>query len=1018
MEFRVLGTIEVRGHGGVLVARRPQQNAVLAALVVDAGRLVPTDVLVDRVWGTEPPSQARAALHAHIARIRRQLDEAGAAGGAPARLAHRSGGYTLEVALDRVDLHRFRHLVEQARPADCPDEKRVSLLREALDLWQGEPLAGVPGDWAARTREAWRQQFVGAAVAWAQAELRVGGPEAVIGPLADLLGEFPLVEPLAVALIRALYAAGRAAEALEWYARIRDHVGAAIGVEPGDELLQLHQMILRGDPDPARPTVHPRMAPALLPVDVYGFAGRNTELARLDAILAGAADQPTAVIISAVSGTAGVGKTALAVRWAHRVRQEFPDGQLYTNLRGFDPSRRATPPEEALRGFLHALGVSARQLPPSLDAQIGLYRSLLVGKRMLVVLDNARDAEQVRPLLPGTPGCLVVVTSRHQLTGLVAHDGAQSLTLDLLDPDGARDLLARRIGTARITAEPAAAEEIIGRCARLPLALTVAAAQAATRPGLSLAALAQELREADVPLDALAGYDPATDVRAVLSWSYRQLSAPAAGLFRMLGLASGADLPIAAAAALCGTTTGQVRPLLAELLRANLIAEAVPGRYTFHDLLRAYAAEEAGRADDARERRTAVGRLFDHYLAAATTAVEVLFPGGMRYQPVLRPPDPAPMPLRDPDAARAWLDAERRTLVAVAAHTATHGWPRHAIDLSAVLFRYLDSGHYADAVAIHKHALAAARQLGDPAGQAQALTLLGGVYLRLGRYPAAAERLNDALAIGETADDRAHVAHALVGLGNVDWRLGRYARAAELFQRALALFQDVHDLPGEAGALGCLGIVCTFLSRHAEATGYHERSLVLDRQLGNRDGQARGLNNLGLLYVRTGRYEVAADHFRQALAIARQLGNRYGEGETLTNLGEVQSRLGSHTEAIENHRRAVALFRETGERYGEACALNGLGEALHAFGDHTQAVAQHADALAVAVEIGDREQTARAHTGTGHAHRAAGDPDRARTCWERALALYIDLDVPEADAVRQHLVALRAESRDGAPPPR
>lgn len=551
-----------------------------------------------RVWGETAPVDARGSARAHIARIRRVLRESpGRAGAtAAARLVHESGGYVLKVDPECVDLHRFRRLVRRAHDAGC-DQDRVALLREAVALWRGDALAGIPGEWAARTRESLARERLDAVVAWAGAELAVRNPAILVGPLTDLAGQYPFVEPLAAALMRTLHALGHTAGAIEEYARLRGRLADELGIDPGHELQSLHLAMLRGDPAQPGAAVGERRSvcapvPAQLPADLHGFAGRGAQLAHLDALAGEALAAPTAVVISAISGTAGVGKTALAVHWAHRVTDRFPDGQLYVNLRGFDPGGAPVSPAEALRGFLEALGVPAERIPAGTDERAAQYRSLLAGKRMLVLLDNARDAEQVRPLLPGTPLSMVVVTSRDQLTSLVTAHGARPLTLDLLSPEEGRQLLAHRLGAARVAAEPEPVERIVAACARLPLALAIAAARA-QQTNFPLTTIAAELDDTHGRLDVLDVGEPNGQVRAVFSWSYATLTPGAAGLFRLLGLHLGPDISAAAAASLAGRPVPDTRRLCAELVRASLLAEPAPGRYAFHDLLRAYAAEQA-----------------------------------------------------------------------------------------------------------------------------------------------------------------------------------------------------------------------------------------------------------------------------------------------------------------------------------------------------------------------------------------------------------------------------------------
>jgi transcriptional regulator with XRE-family HTH domain len=483
----------------------------------------------------------------------------------------------------------------------------------------------------------------------------------------------------------------------------------------------------RGDPDPPE-RVETRSAPgagparlqgdlpAQLPMDVHGFAGREDQLARLDAILATAGEQPTTAVPSAISGTAGVGKTTVAVHWAHRVAGWFGDGQLYVNLRGFDPTGSAVSPAKALGGFLDALGVPPQRIPTGLDGRAALYRSLLAGRRMLVLLDNARDAEHVRPPLPGTPGCLVVVTSRNQLTGLVVGEGAQPLTLDLLSDDEARELLVRRLGTERVAAEPQAVGEIIARCARLPLALAIVAARAAIHADISLTVLAEELRRAGESLDAFAGDHTAADVRAVFFWSCRALSVEAARLFRLLGLHPGPDLSAPAAASMARSAAGPVRRCLAELTWAHLVTEHLPDRHTFHDLLRTYAVELAHTVDSEPNRRAATQQLLDHYRDAPTRAALLREPRWDRT--VLPRPrhDLTGEDLTDRARSLAWFTAELPVLLAIIERGAA-GFDTHIWQLAWALTDFLPRrGLWQDWAATQRAALDAAQRLGDRAG--------------------------------------------------------------------------------------------------------------------------------------------------------------------------------------------------------------------------------------------------------------------------------------------------------------
>ena len=675
-------------------------------------------------------------------------------------------------------------------------------------------------------------------------------------------------------------------------------------------------------------------------------------------------------MISAIGGTAGVGKTALAVHWAHQVADRFPDGQLYVNLRGYDPGL-PEPSAAALAGFLRALGVPDQSIPAQESDRAAQYRSLMAGRRMLVLLDNASEVEQVRPLLPGSPACAVVVTSRDALAGLVARDGAQRLDLGLLRPGDALGLLRITIGTA-VDADPAAAEALADRCSRLPLALRVAAELAVARPGVPLAELASELADQQRRLDLLdAGGDPRTAVRAVFSWSYRHLDGAAARAFRLLGLHPGPDLDAAAAAALTGTHLEDARRLLDRLARAYLIQLLPSGRYGMHDLLRAYAADLA--ADEATEqnRRAALTRLFDHYLDRATRAIDTLYPRERQNQGqavkdsrVLEIPDTPTQPASGAAEARHWLDAERATLAAVAVYAADHGWPGHVTSLAATLLRYLDTGsHYADAVTIHASARKAAGQLGDRSAEATALN----------------------------------------GLGLAGWRQGRYEQAASDIRAALTLCRQTGDRTSETTALVNLGLIDARQGRHREAANNFEAALVLCRQTGDRSGETRALVNLGLADLHGGRHGQAVAHFEAALELCRKTGERTAGGYALTSLGVIDAREGRYEQATVHHQRALALFREVGDRSGEANTLNGLGELFLAVGRPGDSRAHHTMALNAARGIGDTYEQARAHDGLGRACLVVGDDAEARYNWQRALADYAQLGAPEADQIRKRL---------------
>jgi tetratricopeptide (TPR) repeat protein/transcriptional regulator with XRE-family HTH domain len=657
------------------------------------------------------------------------------------------------------------------------------------------------------------------------------------------------------------------------------------------------------EPDAAGAAVVPRQLPAA----VRNFAGRSAELAELNGLLGPAVPGPRTVVISSIAGTAGVGKTSLAVHWAHQAAHLFPDGQLYVNLRGFDPSGAPVTSAAAVRGFLDALGVLPGHLPAGLDAQASLYRSLLAGRRTLIVLDNARDAAQVRPLLPGAPGCVVLVTSRHQLTGLAAADGARLLTVDVLIQAEARELLASRLGRGRVAAEPAAVTELIELCARLPLALGIAAARAA-RPGLPLAALATELRDSRDRLDVLSTGDAATDVRTVFSWSCQQLGEPAALMFRLLGLHPGPDITAPAAASLAGVPLARARQALAELARAHLIAEHVPGRYAFHDLLRTYAAEQAA-CHDSDATRDAIGRVLDHYLHTASAATLLMHP--LRGPITLDPPQPLVRPesFTGRQPALEWFQAERLVLVAAISQAAGSGFDTHAWQLpwAAAAF-FGGQGYWQELDTIEQSALAAARHLGDLTGQAQAHHHLGRVQAFRGFFAEAEAHLTVALELGQQLGSGLVQARVHHTLGWIVEKQGRIRDGLRHSEQAVCLFRAAGHRQGEAGALNAVGWGHALLGGYLEALQYCGQALVLYRELLDLPEEAATLDSLGYAHHHLGHHSKAIACYQQAIDVHGEAGDLFFRAECLTRLGDAQQAAGDHDAARRAWQRALAIF--------------------------------------------------------------------------------------------------------------
>jgi tetratricopeptide (TPR) repeat protein/transcriptional regulator with XRE-family HTH domain len=651
------------------------------------------------------------------------------------------------------------------------------------------------------------------------------------------------------------------------------------------------------------------IVPRQLPTPVAQFVGRERQLAELSGLLGQPGASPA--VISAIGGPPGVGKTALAVHFGHQAAGLFPDGQLYVNLAGFGPSGSPLAPGQAVRGFLDALGIASEQIPADLAGQAGLYRSVLAGRRMLVVLDNAADELQVRPLLPGSPGCLAVVTSRRQLAGLAAAEGAVLITLDCLPQDDALQLLAARLGAGRVAAELGAAAELVALCAGLPLALAIAAARGAARSGFSLAALAAELRDTASRLDALDAGDPAASVRAVFSWSYQQLSTDAARMFRLLGLHPGPDTSAPAAASLAGTDEPTARRLLRDLARAHLITEHVPGRYVFHDLLRAYAAAQAHDTDSAAGRKAAVARVLDHYLHTASPAALLLRP--VRDLITLAPPSPGAVPEQPADHRQAltWFEAEHQVLLAAVTLADSSRFDSHAWQLPWAIMPFLaNRGHYQQWAATQRTALAAATRVGDAAGQAVSSCLLASACDDLHDYDQALEHYADSLKLYQRLGNCLGQANVHQNLGLLAERQGRYTDALAHAQQALGLYQAIGHMAGQAVALNYVGWCHGLLADYHQARAYCHRSLAICAEAGHRSGEGHAWDSLGYAEHHLGNLPQATACYERALGIARERGDRWVEADTLTHLGDTRNAAGDLPQARQAWQQALAILED------------------------------------------------------------------------------------------------------------
>ena len=913
-----------------------------------ANRVISRGELVDAVWGEDPPASAEGGIYTYVAGLRRVIEPNRSLRG-PGRVLVSSGaGYVLHLVPGQPDAVAFEQDLGRSRQLRKAGDAAgaVSALNSALSLWRGIAFGGVPGPFAETERVRLGELRSAAAEERADVLLSLGRHEEVVPDLTAMVADHPLRERMRGLLMVALYRCGRHAEALRIFAEGRRVLAEELGIDPGGELSRIHQQVLTMDPGLAvpdgpavitldgeaagagpapdggqrrpRPEGRATPVPAQLPLDVPGFSGRREELSMLQAMLpakrggsghpGGAeagqqgsdqqdqTDQTVPIVV--ISGTAGTGKTALAIRFGHQVAKRFPGGQLYVNLRGLDPATPPMEPAEALRFFLDALGVPPHRIPADTECRSALFRSLLDDRQMLIVLDNARNGAQVRPLLPGAPGSLVVVTSRNELTGLVAAEGAVPLTLDVLGDAEAHEMLARRLGQARVAAEPGAADEIIAACARLPLALGIAVGRAAARPKRPLTELAAELHDARGRLDALEAGDAVTNVRAVLSWSYDQLSEPAARMFRLLGVHPGPDISLSAAASLAGLPRADAGTALRELARTHMVAEYLPARFTFHDLLRAYAADQAERIDPEPERRAAVHRVLDHYLHTAMAASNRFSPFRSPLQLAGPQPGVLPADVTDKDQAMAWFDAEVPVLLALIAYADASDFDTHAWQLPWTLGPFFNRrGRWQDYTSTQQTSLAAAT------------------------------RLADTLAL----------AHAHHLLGHVQSQTGAYEEADPNFRRALDLFRELGDRANEAVVLNGLAGMLEKQERYPEALAVALDALRMLKAVGHWWTQATLENGVGWLYAHLGQYDRALTHCQRALSLHRDSGHRGGTADTLDSIGYVYLHLGDTAQAKANYTKAIEAYREIGAPFGEGNSLAGLGDALLAEGDREAA---------------------------------------------------------------------------------
>jgi DNA-binding SARP family transcriptional activator/Tfp pilus assembly protein PilF len=955
IDLRLLGPVEAWVDGELVDLGWPKQRLVLAVLAADANAVVHMDQLLGRVWDSHLPAN-RAVLYTYVGNLRRALSRA-----VGLSLVRRSGGYVLEADEDAIDVIRFGRLIYAAR-ATAADAEAADLLSQAMREWRGRALGGLVGEWVDAARTRWENDRIAAAVELADLRLRQGDVGATAGNLIEILESHPLDERLASALLRALHLSGRHAEAIDVYQRLRRRLADELGVDPSPALTRLYARILRHEGPADTPTVagagvavlaapggtgtsRDLAMPAELPRRPALFTGRVRELDLLREMR-----RRSGTIV--IRGMAGAGKTALALEFAHALASEFPDGQLHISLRGYDAGRPPKDPAEALSHVLRAFGADPRGIPDDLDERAARYRSLLGDRRILLVLDDAASAEQVRPLLPGSQHCLVLVTSRDRLVGLAALDGAESLDLDVFSTADAMALLERILTTDLVAAEPKAATELIDLCGRLPLALRLAAANVADRSPRRIADAVARLGRGDrLAVLAVAGDEGITVARG-LDLSYGALAGQARQLFRGLGLIPGTDFTVDVAAALGATTPDHAETILASLVDRHLLEPYRPGRYRLHDLVRVYALSRVRREDSQASRAECTVRMLRWYASQAEAAAAVLEPTVVRL-----PSTPVEADLSErfvgPHEAAAWLEAEQSNLVAAVQCALQGGHDDLAWSLADALRGFfMRRRHIEDWLATAKAGLGGAQ--------------------RAGNHQAEAAMHN--------------------GLANAYRALGRYGQAAEHYGHALRLHDSLHWPEAHAAALGGYGLVCHDTGYLRRAVRLHGRALAINRRLGNRQREAIDLNNLGLSYLVQGHLDRAAEYLRRSLILSRDSGATTGEVASLNNLATTHRLLGNYPQARAEAEAALGLSREIGSRSSETDALSTLAAVHTESGAGQRALDVGACSLALAAQIRDLRLETQVRNTLGHAHLLASSVSAAaeqfHVAYRTALAIH------------------------------
>jgi DNA-binding SARP family transcriptional activator len=921
MEFRLLGRFEAEHDGRALPLGRRGERLLLAFLLLEPNTTVAVERLVELLWGDHPAGTARSTLHTYVSRLRKNLSISSG----DVKLMRSGAGYIAEIDPQIIDVHRFRSLVMQARDLHDTHE-RSAALRAALALWRGPLLADVlSDDLRQRLGAPWEQMRLAALESAINAELVNGAHLALISELVRLTLEHPYHENFAAALMTALDRCGRHADALEVYTRLDRQLRNDLGIDPGREIQALHQRLLSTQAGGAEPSdgteVVAAVAPAgpsavgadngpanLLPRSVPHFVGRAAELKELFRYAAQVGGRGAGPVV-VISGMAGIGKTALVVRWAHEHAERFPDGQLYIDLQGFHPSNVPVEPTAAARRLLEALGIPPTRIPAAPDAQLDHYRAVLADKRILLILDNARDSAHVRPLLSGSRECLILVTSRNMLASLVALDGAFPINLSLLSTSEAKELMTRRLGAERIAFEAEASEELIGLCNGIPLALNLAAAHAVLRPRHDLDDLVQRLSDARRRLDGLTDEDPSTGMRSLFWSSYDALSTQAKRMFRLLGVHPGPDFTLLAAGSISALAEDQAAKAIDELVQAHMVIEHMPGRYTFHDLLRVYA-EECSHENE-REREAAVGRIIDHYLRNAHAVAGSLYPGWLPDDLPPRRPGVLVGRPEDQTAAIYWYRSEISNLIASVSAAAEAGFAGHGWQTARAAITFLETAwRWQEAADLSRFALEAAVREGNTFRQAGAHRWLGNALRDGGAFPEAQFHLERALSIHVENGDINQIALTHHGIAELYGRRQMFAEKLFHAKQALNIFQADGDEICEASTLGSVANAYRSLHDFEQTLSYGRLGVDLARKIGDRVCEASCLSEVAYALHKLGKYAESINLNERAAAICRATGSDYQLGFAYTEMGDSYAMMGDFGSAHKIYAEAIAIFDE------------------------------------------------------------------------------------------------------------